>query len=61
MNGYRMNFSASAPLVSVWKTKLFKTKQAMDKWITAQGHNYQWNEIFVNDAYGVECRRLRVI
>jgi hypothetical protein len=42
----------------MWKTKTFKTKQAYDRWIERNRNKYQWNEIFVNNAYGVEYREL---
>jgi hypothetical protein len=44
-----------------WQTKEFKTREAMDKWIAKHGSKYQWKEIFINNAFGVECRKLRRI
>ena len=43
----------------MWKTKTFQTAALRDAWIRRQGHRYQWQEIIVNNAYGVLCRRLR--
>lgn len=45
----------------MWETKVFKTKEAMSNWINAHGHKNQWNYLYVNNAYGVEYRKLRVI
>lgn len=45
----------------MWETKLFKTKAAMDRWIEKNGHKYQYEEILVNNAYGLLVRKLRVI
>lgn len=45
----------------MWDTKIFKTREAMQSWIEKNDHKMQWNEIFVNNAYGVEYRKLRVI
>lgn len=45
----------------MWQTKTFKTKEAFQKWIDDKSHNYQWNEIFINNGYGVEFRKLRWI
>jgi hypothetical protein len=44
-----------------WHTKIFKTKEAKDKWIERHGHRYQIQEIFVNNAWGLEVRKLRMI
>lgn len=43
----------------MWQVKTFKTKQAMQKFIAK--HKIQWHEIFVNNAYGIEYRPLRII
>jgi hypothetical protein len=43
----------------MWQVKVFKTKAAFDKWVSRNNHRMQWQEIFVNNAYGVEFRRLR--
>lgn len=46
---------------TMWNTKTFKTKQAMTEWLARNDSKVQWVEIFVNNAYGVEYRKLRVI
>jgi hypothetical protein len=45
----------------MWNTKAFKTKEAMQQWIERNDRKMQWVEIFVNNAYGVEYRKLRII
>jgi hypothetical protein len=45
----------------MWETKTFKTREAMRKWVTRHGHTHQWEEIFINNGYGVECRKLQPI
>lgn len=45
----------------MWQTKTFKTKAVMNTYIAKHGHKIQWNEIFVNNAYGIEYKRIRVI
>lgn len=43
----------------MWNTKIFKTKELLQKWVIANDHKTQWQEIFVNNAYGVEFKPLR--
>jgi hypothetical protein len=45
----------------MWNIKTFKTKQAMTEWLVRNDSKVQWVEIFVNNAYGVEYRKLRII
>ena len=45
----------------MWQTKTFETREQMNRWIEENGHTIQWNEIFVNNAYGLEYRRLNWI
>lgn len=45
----------------MWNTKVFKTKESMTKWLAANDHKVQWNEIYINNAYGIEYRKLRVV
>jgi len=45
----------------MWQTKIFKTKAAMQKWLNRMSGKVQFEEIFVNNAYGVIYRPLRVI
>ena len=43
----------------MWQVKTFKTRNAMQTWIEKHGDSYQWQEVFINNAYGVQCRKLR--
>jgi hypothetical protein len=45
----------------MWTVKTFKTKQAMETWIERHGNTYQYREVFVNNAYALDVRRLRII
>lgn len=45
----------------LWTFKQFKTREQMDKWIKKNKLKVQWVEIFINNAFGVEYRKLRVI
>lgn len=45
----------------MWEEKTFKTREAMQAWVKRNDHRMQWEEIFVNNGYGVTYRRLRVI
>jgi hypothetical protein len=45
----------------MWQTRIFKTLEALNKWVEANDHKCQWHQIFVNNAYGVEYRKLRII
>ncbi len=45
----------------MWETKEFKSEKAMSKWISKNGSKYQYEEIFLNNAYGLEVRKLRKI
>ena len=42
----------------MWITKVFKTKVAMEKFINKNAGKIQWVEIFINNAYGIEYRKL---
>jgi hypothetical protein len=45
----------------MWEIKTFKTREAMEKWIEKFGHRYQWVEVFVNNGYALDIRKLRII
>lgn len=42
----------------MWITKEFKTKEEMKKFIAQNERTIQWQEIFVNNAYAIEYRKL---
>lgn len=43
----------------MWNTKTFRTNAALLAWISRNGERYQWQEIAVNNAYGVIYRAMR--
>lgn len=45
----------------MWKIKLFTTREKMQAWLDKHSHRIQWYEIFVNNAYAIEYRKLRRI
>jgi len=45
----------------MWNTKVFKTKESMQQWLSKNQHKIQWNEIFINNAYGLEYKALRIV
>ena len=45
----------------MWKNKEFKTKELFNRWIEKNDSKMRWEEIYVNNAYGVTYRPLRVI
>lgn len=42
-----------------WKTRTFRTIEARDAWLLKYDRLVEFNEIFVNNGYGVEYRYLR--
>jgi hypothetical protein len=42
----------------MWQYKTFKTRAALIAWIERNGHKYQWQEIALNNAYGVTFKPL---
>jgi hypothetical protein len=45
----------------MWTVKVFKTRAASDAWLAKNESRVQWQEIFVNNGYGLTYRALRVI
>lgn len=45
----------------MWTTKTFKTVQALNTWIEKNDHKMQWQEIAVENAWGVMYRPLRIM
>ena len=43
----------------MWEYKNFKTRESMNKFIEKNKNKIQWNEIFVNNSYAIEYRKLR--
>lgn len=42
----------------MWAIKTFKTKESMQKFIAKHGNKIQWNEVFINNKYAIEYRKL---
>ena len=45
----------------MWETAVFETKEEMKKWIEKNDDKYQWQEIAVNNAFGILYRKLYII
>jgi hypothetical protein len=45
----------------MWVTKEFKTKESMQKFIDKNNNKIQYEEIFVNNGYCIEYRKLKRI
>jgi len=45
----------------MWITKIFRTRESMEKFIAKNDGKIQWVEIFVNNAYGIEYRKLHKV
>lgn len=45
----------------MWDTETFKTKPELEAWVEENDSSMQWEQIFVNNAYGVIYRPLYVI
>lgn len=45
----------------MWKIKAFKTQQELARWCQRNYGKYQFVDIFLNNAYGVEYRPLRKV
>lgn len=42
----------------MWKIKEFKTREKMLDFIGKNKDKMQWHEIFINNSYGIEYRKL---
>lgn len=43
----------------MWQVKTFKTKEAFQAWVARNDARVQWQEVFVNNGYGVTFKPLR--
>lgn len=43
----------------MWQKRKFKTRKALESWLDSQAGKIQYRELFVNNAYCVEYRKLR--
>lgn len=44
---------------TMWQIKTFKTLKAFEDWKARNAYRYQMVDIFINNGYGVEYRKLR--
>ncbi len=42
----------------MWLIKTFKSKGDMEKFIKKNSSRIQWKEVFINNGYAIEYRRL---
>jgi hypothetical protein len=47
--------------MNFWKVKTFKTIESMNNWLAKNDGFIEFNEVYINNAYGVEYRKLRII
>lgn len=45
----------------MWKTKLFTTRKSLQDWCDTVGLEVEWVEIAVNNGFGVQYRKFRII
>ena len=45
----------------MWSTKTFKTKESFDKFWQKNKNKYQMQEVFINNAYGIDYKPLKKI
>jgi hypothetical protein len=47
--------------VNPWRIKKFKNWQAMQDWLAVNGNDYQWRQVFINNATALEIRKLKTL
>lgn len=45
----------------MWETKEFSTREEMEEFIDEYGNDIQWEEVFIDNAYGIDYRPLKKI
>lgn len=45
----------------MWNIIKFKSASARDRWIAKHGESYQYVEVYINNGYALEVRKLRII
>jgi hypothetical protein len=45
----------------MWEVKTFKSRAAMNRWIEKNGSRYQYVEVYINNGWALDVRRLRII
>lgn len=48
------------PLI-MWEIKYFKSRENMAKWVLKNSSKYIITEIFINNGYGVEYKKIKFI
>jgi len=47
--------------MNTWKIKTFRTIEAMNEFLYKNDRLIEFNEVYVNNAYAIEYRKLRII
>ena len=45
----------------MWQIKTFKTRKAMLRWVSRNESRIQWEQVYINNGYAVEYRKLKII
>lgn len=45
----------------MWEIKEFKSESSKQKWIEKNQYKYQITEIFINNGFALEVKKLRII
>ena len=45
----------------MWEIKYFKSRENMAKWVLKNSSKYIITEIFINNGYGVEYKKIKFI
>jgi hypothetical protein len=45
----------------MWTIKTFKTYESMHQWLEKNSNKIQYTELFINNGYGLEYRKLRKV
>ena len=45
----------------MYTIKAFKTKESMNQWLEKNSSKIQYTELFINNGYGLEYRKLRKV
>lgn len=57
----RTIFTLSEGYFAMWNSKRFKSRDEMLAWIKRHEGLIQYNEIFIENGYAIEWRRLRIV
>ena len=45
----------------MWEIIKFKTREKMNNWISENQHKITWEEVFINNSFGLEYKPLTII